>query len=114
PRRDDPGGVRRPRPEGTSLTGTTIAKVPVSREPLPTLDTRSASEGLAPLLGRGGTHMRRALVAPLLFLALGTFAATAEAAPTAALALECYQSALQMRGYSLEHQGVYFETLEGE
>lgn len=58
--------------------------------------------------------MRRALFAPLLFLALSAFASTAHAAPTADAALGVYRTSVEGRGLSMDRQGIVFQTLEGE
>ena len=58
--------------------------------------------------------MRKVWFAPLLLALLAALSASAEAAPTAGVALERYRLALEDRRLSLDDQGVAFETLSGE
>lgn len=58
--------------------------------------------------------MRKVLFAPLLLVLFSALAASAEAAPTAEIALERYRIALEERRLKLDDQGVAFETLDGE
>jgi serine-type D-Ala-D-Ala carboxypeptidase/endopeptidase (penicillin-binding protein 4) len=57
--------------------------------------------------------MNRLLFAPVLLGLLFVAVDSAYAAPTPEAALDAYRTALETRGYSMYHQGIIFETLDG-
>jgi serine-type D-Ala-D-Ala carboxypeptidase/endopeptidase (penicillin-binding protein 4) len=58
--------------------------------------------------------MNRLRFAPFLLTILAFWVDTAHAAPTPEGAIDVYRAALESRGFSMYHQGIIFETLDGK